>query len=115
MEENMNLEVIKDDSQKDLAPADNAVVNQENTMMLEVIKTGNIEAFERFIALREREESRHASLEFDKHFAEMQAEFLPATRSKKGYDYKYAPIESLQKQYGGIISNHGFSSSGIFI
>ena len=43
------------------------------------------------------------------HFSEMQAEFTSAPRDKEGYDYAYAPIETLQKQYNPIISRHGFA------
>jgi len=77
--------------------------------MLKVIESGNIEALERFIALREREESRQAAIEFDAHFSLMQAEFGTVPRSKSGYSGNYAPLEELQKEYTPIISRHGFS------
>jgi len=78
-------------------------------MMLKVIESGNIEALERFIALRERERTREAAIEFDAHFSEMQAEFGTVPRSKSGYSGNYAPLEELQKEYTPIISRHGFS------
>ena len=83
--------------------------NNNDVMMAKVLEAGNIEVLERFIALREREESRQAAIEFDAHFSEMQSEFVPVIRDKKGYAGNYAPIESLQKQYGPIIAKHGFS------
>jgi len=106
----MNIEVEPDEI-TDIVQVESHLpaTNRNDEMMLKVIESGNIEALERFIALKEREESRHASLEFDRHFAEMQADFVPASRSKKGYDYRYAPVEALQKQHGPIISAHGFS------
>jgi len=86
-----------------------ALQTQDDRLMEKVLDSGNIEILERFIALREKEESRQAKLAFDRHFAEMQSEFVAVKRDKKGYDYKYAPVESLQKAYGPIISKHGFS------
>lgn len=61
------------------------------------------------IEMKNREEERRAKQEFERRFAEMQAEFESAHRTKQGYDYRYAPIEELQKQYGPIIAKHGFS------
>lgn len=81
----------------------------KDMMMLKVIDSGNIEALERFIALREREVTRQAAIEFDAHFSEMQAEFGTVPRSKSGYSGNYAPLEELQKEYTPIISRHGFS------
>ena len=113
----MNIEIEDDGEQTDLIPAENipAVQDKNDMLMMKVIDTGNVEALERFIALREREESRQASLEFDRHFAEMQAEFVPVIKSKEATDsddkkmYAFAPIEVLQKEYGPIIARHGFS------
>lgn len=84
-------------------------VSKEDALLATVLQTGNIEALERYIALREREEARQSKLEYDRHFSEMQAEFGSAKRTKEGYGYKYAPIEELQKEYGPIIAKHGFS------
>lgn len=84
-------------------------IPKEDALLATVLQTGNIEALERYIALREREEARQAKLEYDRHFSEMQAEFGTAKRTKEGYGYRYAPIEELQKEYGPIIAKHGFS------
>ena len=83
--------------------------DKNDHLMIKVIESGNIEALERFISLREREESRQFAMAFDAHFSEMQSEFTAVERSKQGFGYKYAPIEALQKQYGPIIARHGFS------
>ena len=68
-----------------------------------------IDQLERLIAMRERQEEREAKKGFELHFAEMQAEFTPVKRSKKGDKSSYAPIEEMQRQYGAIIARHGFS------
>jgi hypothetical protein len=90
---------------------DNQLEAKHDELMLQVIKSGNIDALERFIALREREEARQAAKEFDAHFSEMQSEFPAVGRIKQGYGYQYAPVEELQRVYGPIIARHGFSYS----
>jgi len=69
----------------------------------------DIEKLRALIAMRAEEEARQARLEYARKFAEMQSEFTAVQRSKQGYDYKYAPIEVLQKAYGPVIAKHGFS------
>jgi hypothetical protein len=94
----------------DLVVAD--AVDKNDALMLKVIETGNVEVLERFIALREKEEARHAALEFDKHFAEMQAEFVAVLKAKDvGGKYKYAPLEDIVAIVGPTIAQHGFSYS----
>lgn len=80
-----------------------------NALMAQVLASGNIEVLEKYVALKEREEARQATIEFDRYFSAMQSEFGAVVRDKKGFGYMYAPIESLQKQYGPIIAKHGFS------
>ncbi len=82
---------------------------KEDQLLQMVLQGGNIEVLEKFLDLREREESRSAAKEFDLHFAAMQAEFGAVGKNKKGYDYNYAPLEDLQKFFGPVISKHGFS------
>jgi len=87
----------------------------KDMMMLKVIESGNIEALERFISLRERERTREAAIEFDAHFSEMQAEFPVVYKRKIARDYggnemyKYAPLEELQVEFQPIIAKHGFA------
>ena len=69
----------------------------------------DVEKLEKLIALKNAEEARMAKKLYDERFAQMQADFTPAERTKTGDRYKYAPIEELQKHYGPIISKHGFS------
>jgi hypothetical protein len=94
----------------DLVVAD--AVDKNDALMLKVIETGNVEVLERFIALREKEEARHAALEFDKHFAEMQSEFVAVLKAKDvDGKYKYAPLEDIIAIIGPTIARHGFSYS----
>lgn len=84
-------------------------LTKDEWLMYTILQTGSIEAFEKFVALKERTQERQAKALFDENFAKMQAEFEPVGRSKQGYDYKYAPLEELQKAYGATISKYGFS------
>lgn len=102
---------------------DNAVVVQQNTdvivsandkLLEKVLEAGNIEVLERFIALREKEESRQSKLSFDAHFADMQKEFPAVQRTKAAKKdektlYKFCPLEDILTVYAPIISRHGFS------
>lgn len=83
----------------------------KNQMLLSIANTGNIEALERYIALKEREEARQGALAFDAHFAVMQAELGTVARGKQGHGYMYAALEDLQRQCGPTIATHGFSYS----
>jgi len=95
----------------DIEIIDEGPTNNNDALMMEVIKSGQVDALERMIALREREDARQAALEFDRHFSVMQSEFGSASRNKQGYKFRYAPIESLQLEFGPTIAKHGFSYS----
>jgi hypothetical protein len=81
----------------------------DRLIMLAIQGDADVVKLEKLIELKNREEARQAKREFDMHFAQMQAEFVPVARSKQGDKGKYAPIEALQKQYGPIIAGHGFA------
>jgi hypothetical protein len=87
-----------------------APVNQQGDLLaLAINQNVDTDKLQALIDMKNAEEARRNKQEFDRHFAEMQAEFESAHRTKQGYDYRYAPIEELQKQYGPIIARHGFS------
>lgn len=73
------------------------------------LQSGTVEQLEKLIELKNGEEERAAKKKFDLNFSKMQAEFKPAQRSKAGDKAKYAPVETLQKQYGPIIADHKFA------
>ena len=85
------------------------VMSGADRLMEKAVESGNIETIDRLLTLRAREEERQARLAYSRCFSAMQAEFVACKRDKKGYDYSYAPIETLQKAYGPIIAKHGFS------
>ena len=83
-----------------------------------VNKGMDIEYIKELIALKNQDEDRQiaeqlrkAKILFDQDFAEMQKEFEPVKRTKKNdqYNSSYADISSMQRQYGPIISAHGFA------
>ncbi len=99
-------------------PDDKAIEPQskDDRLLETVLKTGNIETLERFIALREREQERQARMEFDRNFAKLQSELQPVVKSKiaKNGDkkmYSYAPLDAIQAACNAVIFKHGFSYS----
>lgn len=100
------------DTQMDLVPAEEmAVVNfsEENQMMLAIVNSGNVEAFDKFLKLKEREEERLSQKLFEENFAKMQQEFKPVEKKKQGHNSKYAPLEVLQRAHAPMITKYGFS------
>lgn len=104
MDEDKQIELTVEETA--LAPAERQT---DMLIKLAVDKNLDLDKLERLIELKNREDERVAKREFDEHFAAMQREFKPVARSKDGDKAKYAPIEALQKEYGPVISNHGFS------
>ena len=96
-----------------------AVVNQEVAFQSEsgallqmaISKDLDVDKLAKLIELKVKEEERQCKKDFDFHFAEMQKEFSPILRTKKGDKGMYAPVDVLVKQYSPIISKHGFSFS----
>jgi len=72
------------------------------------IQEGKVDALERLIALREKEEERQAKKEFDRHFAEMQSELPVIKKNARGYSSDYAELNYMIKLCKPIISKHGF-------
>ena len=84
----------------------------DSLIQMAIQKDLDVEKLKKLIELKNSQVALEAQRDFDQHFSVMQAEFAPVQRSKSvDGKYKYAPIESLQKQYGPIISAHGFSYS----
>lgn len=89
--------------------ANEVAQSQGDLVAMAISQDLDVEKLRALIDMRNKEEERKAKQEYDRHFAEMQADFEAAKRTKQGYDYKYAPIEVLQRQYGPTIARHGFS------
>ena len=83
----------------------------DNLVRLAIEKGIDVDNLQRLINMRNAEIERQAKLDFQTNFARMQSRFPSASRDKQGYGYKYAPIELLQKTFGPIIAEHGFSYS----
>lgn len=85
----------------------------EDRLLEKVLDSGNIEVLERFLALRASEAERQARITFEAHFAAMRSELPAIVKSKDGArgQYKYAPLETIQRLCDPIIFRHGFSYS----
>jgi hypothetical protein len=104
----VDLEIVPSERQKDQVAE---IKSKNDEIMLRAIETGNVDALEKLIDLRAKEEARQAQLTFEEEFANMQASFTPIKRTKKnkGTSSNYAPLDELQKHFGPTISKHGFS------
>lgn len=97
----------------ELVPSAN---DQNNHLMEMAISKGaeGVALLEKLIALRNQESERMAKAEFDKHFAEMQKDYVAVSRGKSAKQgerelYKYCPLEMILAVYAPIISKHGFA------
>ena len=91
---------------------DVAVVPDTNPMIMAAIDGKlDAESIKMLIELSNKQEDRRAKQEFDSNFSAMQSELPSIAKSAKGYDYKYARIEDLQRACNPIISKYGFSYS----
>lgn len=87
----------------------NKPVGFESLIAMAMKKENGIEIIKELSKLQNEQEDRLCKKEFDFHFAEMQKEFTPIARTKKGQFGLYAPLEKMTEKYGPIITRHGFS------
>ncbi len=84
-------------------------------LMVEAVRSGNIEVMERVMAIRRELKAEAAREAFFDAFADFQAEcpVIKKTKwvkSRSGTNlYSYAPLDAIIKQLGSLISKHGFS------
>jgi hypothetical protein len=107
----MNLTTIEDDQPALPAVRGDAVPASHtgDLVAMAIDRDLDIEKLRALIEMRNAQEERENKRAFDEAFARMQSEFETVRRTKKGHDYKYAPLEVLQKAYGPVISRNGFS------
>jgi hypothetical protein len=94
---------------REAAPSD--IQESENLIRMAIDKDIDIAKLEKLIELRNAQQERQAKADYEQHFAAMQAEFVPVSKTKNGYEnrFKYAPLDEIQRIYGPIIAKHGFS------
>ena len=86
----------------------------ERLLTAAVDKGLQLEALEKLIELKNKEEARQAKAEFARHFAIMQGELKPVKKTHEAKKdgrtmYTYATIEDILRENGPIIASHGFS------
>jgi len=86
-----------------------AVQSQEDRLLEKVLDSGNIEVFERYIALRKSEQERKAQIDFEMAYSIMHAEFPEIKKTKKGHTGPYAPLEEIQRAINPIVKKHHFA------
>lgn len=110
-----NIEII------DEKPTENLPVNETlppalsgtDALVAKAVDSGNIEMLEKLLDLQDRVQDRMAKEEFNRHFSQMQGDFVAVKKSaeNKHLHSKYAKIEDMQAAYTPVISRHGFSYS----
>lgn len=86
------------------------IISESQALLrMAIDKDLDIDKLEKLIGMKNAEEDRKCKKDFDFHFSEMQKEFKPIFRSKKGDKGNYAPVDVLCDTYGPIIAKHGFS------
>ena len=93
-------------------PKQEIAIKSETSLLLQMGMRDSgldIEKFKLVIDLKNQEEDRACKKDFDFHFAEMQKEFTPISRTKKGQFGLYAPLEKMIEKYLPIITDHGIS------
>lgn len=97
--------------------SDNAVaIRPEDTFLqLAIEKDMDLDKLQKLIEMRNAEITRVSKTEYDKHFAEMQRDYVPVMKDKTALDgagkkmYAYCPLETILQVYQPIITRHGFS------
>lgn len=126
MTETVDPEVVQPEPPKKSKPKgngkpveDTAIVPRGDVdmLMVEAVRSGNIEVMERVMAIRRELKAEAAREAFYASFADLQSE-LPIIKKTKWVKsetgtklYAYAPLDAIIKQCGGIIAKHGFSYS----
>ena len=111
MAENLGGCEMSDQKELEIVQPKELQIQSETGLLLKlaVDKDLDVEKFKALIDLQNQQEERHCKRDFATHFSEMQKEFTPIKRSKKGDKGNYSPVDELQKKYSDIISSHGFS------
>lgn len=103
-----------------IEPHDVAVSRHQSVdigaLLQKAIETpGAVDAIERIVALRDKQNAEAAKAAFDEAMAAFQAECPPISKDKKVNDgggsrlYSYAPIEAIEIQIRPLLRKHGFS------
>lgn len=80
------------------------------TLISQAIDKGlDVATMERLLAMAERLDAKHAKEAFDSAMAAFQAQCPIIAKTKHGYNYMYAPIESIVAEVKALLQHHGFS------
>lgn len=82
-------------------------------LMMEAVRSGNIDIMERVMAIRRELKAEAAREAFFTAMADFQKECPVIKRTKvvktNNFSYRYAPLDQIVKQVGPIIAKHGLS------
>jgi len=86
-----------------------ATFNAEAIISQAVAQKVDVGTMERLLAMRKELKAEFAKEEFDKAMTKFQAECPTIEKKKQGYNYKYAPLESIVEQVKDLLAKNGFS------
>jgi hypothetical protein len=92
-----------------------AISGGNDLLAMAITKGVDTDMLEKLIALKNAELERQCKAEFARHFAEMQAEFVPVGKGKQANDangrklYSYCPLEDILSMAAPIMAKHGFA------
>lgn len=100
---NMESKTLKPIKSQEFASSAEALIAQA------IDKNVPVESLERLLAMRRELRAEAAKEAYDQGMAAFQSECPTIERRKQGYNYKYAPLESIVEQVKESLSKNGFS------
>lgn len=108
---------MKEKEKQEIAKVEQEQIVNLNTLMMEAIKTGNIEVLERLMAVRREIQQEKARQEFLQAIKNFQAEVKPirmdcVVRNKDGsVRYRYASYKQIMNEIRPLLDKYGLSVS----
>lgn len=92
------------------------IQHQENSLFALIEKALNkenieISVIEKMLDMQERIMNKNAEMQFNADFSIMSSDLPAVSRSKKGHNGKYAPIEKINEEIKPVLEKYGFAVS----
>lgn len=92
------------------------IQHQENSLFALIDKALNkenidISVIEKMLDMQERIMNKNAEMQFNADFSIMSSDLPAVSRSKKGHNGKYAPIEKINEEIKPVLEKYGFAVS----
>lgn len=81
----------------------------ERLIELAITKKADVETMQKLMEMRREFKAEKAKEAYDKAMADFQSECPTIEKKKQGYNYKYAPLETIVEQVKPFLTKYGFS------